>query len=190
MRRSLKLPLENKVNLFSFQQMTSRPSSLFEKAISHKMVLPENLASFCNDLKEAGKTIVTLNGGFDLLHPGHFEMIYGASCQADILLMLLNTDASIRTYKNQNRPINSLEIRLKQIAVLEMVDYVSWFEEIDPREVLSLVKPDVHVNGSEYGENCIESEIVKNNGGKIHIFHLVEGHSSTNLIQRIRSLCD
>lgn len=162
----------------------------FKEAIGCKMVQPEQLEALCEQLRKEGKTIVTLNGSFDLLHPGHLEMIYQASLQGDVLLMLLNTDASIRGYKSPQRPINPLEVRLQHIAALEMVDYVSWFNELDPIKILGMIKPDVHCNGSEYGENCIEAPVVKENGGRIHIIQLIGGYSSTNMIKKIQSLCD
>ena len=157
--------------------------------IESKIVAPEKLREFCQVLKDGGKTLVTLNGSFDLLHPGHLEMLYEAACQADLLIVLLNTDRSIQANKGPKRPINPLEVRLKHIAAIGWVDYVSWFDEEDPRVVLEKIKPDVHVNGSEYGEDCIEAEVVKRYGGKIHIVKLVEGFSSTNLIEKIQSLC-
>lgn len=164
--------------------------STFKESIAKKLISPEHIQARVAELKREGKTIVTLNGSFDLLHPGHLEMIYQASCQGDVLFMLLNTDASIQAYKSPERPINPLEVRLQMIAALEMVDYVSWFSELDPIKVLNVIKPDVHANGSEYGENCIEAEVVKQNGGRIHIIQLIGGYSSTNLIKKIKSLCD
>lgn len=165
-------------------------SPSFKESIQGKVLQPDALESTCKALKAEGKTIATLNGSFDLLHPGHFEMIYQASCQADVFILLLNSDASIQSYKNPNRPINPLEVRLQQIAALGMVDYVSWFEETDPCSVLEKIKPDVHVNGSEYGEACIEASVVERHGGKIHVVSLVDGYSSSNLIRKIRELCD
>lgn len=162
----------------------------FKESIQSKLVHPDQLRTLCERLKREGKTIVTLNGSFDLLHPGHLEMIHQASCQADVLIMLLNTDSSIKAYKSPDRPINPLEARLQHIAALQMVDYVSWFDDLDPIRLLGIIKPDVHANGSEYGENCIEAPVVKENGGRIHIIELIGGYSSTNMIKKIQSLCD
>jgi bifunctional ADP-heptose synthase (sugar kinase/adenylyltransferase) len=72
------------------------------------------------------------------------------------------------------------------MAALEFVDYVTWFDETDPRALLSLIKPDVHANGSEYGENCIEAATVKEYGGRIHVVQLVPGLSTTQIIQKIK----
>jgi bifunctional ADP-heptose synthase (sugar kinase/adenylyltransferase) len=74
------------------------------------------------------------------------------------------------------------------MTALGFVDYVTWFEETDPREILKIIKPNVHVNGAEYGENCIEAETVKSHGGKLHIVQLVPGLSTSQVIKKIRSL--
>lgn len=160
----------------------------FLEAIQSKLIQPECIEEFTRKFKAKGKKIVTLNGSFDLLHPGHLEMIYQASLQGDILFLLLNTDASIQSYKHPERPINPLQVRLQNIAALEMVDYVSWFEEVNPIAILEKIKPHVHVNGSEYGSNCIEAETVKKHGGIIHIVPLIPGYSSSDLIKKIRQL--
>lgn len=171
--------------------------SLFQKnkAVSYreyfqtKLIDPQNLETTVSQLKAQGKTIATLNGSFDLLHAGHLEMIYQASLQADLLLVALNSDQSIQKYKGPLRPIIPLEYRLQMMAALEMVDYITWFEEADPRELLKRIKPDVHVNGAEYGENCIEAETVKAGGGRIHIVSLVPGLSSSRIIKKIQEIC-
>lgn len=160
----------------------------FRESVDHKFVHPKYFEHFSLQLKERGLKLVTLNGSFDLLHPGHLEMIYQASTLGDCLLLLLNTDASIQAYKSPKRPIYPLETRLQMLAAMEMVDHVSWFDETDPRAILEILKPAIHVNGSEYGENCIEAEVVKKHGGKIHIVTLLQGYSSTKTIEKIKSL--
>ncbi len=160
------------------------------KAAKKKLIDPSLLEEKIQKIKQEGCTIATLNGSFDLLHAGHLEIIYQASLQADLLLVALNTDHSIKQYKSASRPIISLEYRLQLIAALEMVDYVTWFDETDPREILKKIRPHVHVNGAEYGEHCIEAEVVRQGGGRIHIVDLVEGLSTSNIIKRIVQLCD
>ncbi len=151
-----------------------------------KIIQPHELESKIATLRAEGKTIATLNGSFDLLHAGHLEILTEGSKQADIFIVALNSDASIKGYKGPDRPIIPLLFRMQLMSALECVDYVTWFDEADPRNLLSQIKPDVHVNGSEYGENCIEAEVVKNNGGKIHIVPLVPGLSTSALIQKIK----
>ena len=166
----------------------SARSSSFEEKWKKKLIAPEILEHKVQELRGAGKTIATLNGSFDLLHAGHLEIIHQAAQQADLLFMALNSDASIKKYKSPNRPIISLLFRLQMIAALEMVDYVTWFEETDPRELLQKIKPDVHVNGAEYGENCIEADVVKSNGGRIHVVSLVPGLSTSQIISTIKKI--
>ena len=170
--------------------LLSQKSSSFVSSIEEKWIFPDQLQEKIKELRVQSKTIATLNGSFDLLHAGHLEMIYQASLQADVLIVGLNTDESIKQYKSPLRPIIPLEYRKQMMAALQFVDYVTWFEEVDPREMLKKISPDVHVNGSEYGENCIEAEVVRNGGGRIHIVPLVQGLSTTQIIRKIVDLCD
>lgn len=151
-------------------------------------VLPPNvIEKRVIDLKKSGKTIATLNGSFDLLHAGHLHIIYEASKQADLLIVALNTDQSIGNYKGKNRPIIPLEYRLQMMSALSFVNFVTWFDETDPRQLLQMIKPHVHVNGSEYGKNCIEAEVVRSNGGHVHIVDLLPGLSTSYIIKKISS---
>lgn len=161
---------------------------LWSSEYKKKLIQPEDLQGKITDIRRDGHKIATLNGSFDLMHAGHLQIIYEASQVADILIVALNTDKSIQTYKNPERPIIPLEYRLQIMAALEFVDFVTWFDETDPRILLSKIKPDVHVNGAEYGENCIEAETVKQYGGKIHIVQLVPGLSTSMIIKKILSL--
>ena len=169
--------------------------SLFKKhktlieAMQSKILDPVDIEEQVARLRKEGKTIATLNGSFDLMHAGHLEMLFQASKQADILLIALNTDRSIQEYKSPLRPIISLQQRLYMMAALDMVDYVTWFDETDPRKILSRIRPDVHVNGSEYGENCIEAEVIRAYGGKMHIVELAGGLSTSQIINKIVATC-
>lgn len=154
--------------------------------IQSKTIRPDQLQEQVAFLRSSGLKIATLNGSFDILHAGHLEMIYQASRQADRLIVALNSDASIKAYKSKDRPYITLEQRLAMLACISFVDFVTWFDETDPIRLLSIIKPDVHVNGSEYGANCIEAPTVLSNGGKIHIVELVPGLSTSKLIQKIR----
>lgn len=166
-------------------------SSCFEESICKKVIEPENLQETIKYLREEKKkTIVTLNGSFDLLHAGHLEIIFQASLQADLLIVALNTDVSIQRYKGKKRPIIPLKQRMLLIAALEMVDYVTYFNEIDPIRILSEIRPDVHVNGSEYGQNCIERETVVSQKGRMHIVEKIPGLSTSFIINKIKKICD
>ena len=154
----------------------------------NKIVPLGEIEQWIDKRRGAGQTIATLNGSFDLLHPGHLQIIFEAKEQADCLLMLLNSDASIRQYKGLDRPILSLEERLKMVAALEPVDGVSWFEELNPCAILARIRPNVHINGAEYSEDCIEAEVVRQNGGRIHIVNLLPGFSTSMIIDKIQRL--
>jgi D-glycero-beta-D-manno-heptose 1-phosphate adenylyltransferase len=166
--------------------MSSFTPTLWSVAYQKKVIHPSELSMCVQNLREQKKTIATLNGSFDLLHAGHLQIIFEASQVCDILIVALNTDHSIKQYKGLNRPIIPLEHRLQMLAALEFVDYITWFDESDPRHLLSIIQPDIHVNGAEYGENCIEAETIRSNGGKIHIVQLMPGLSTTSLLQKIQ----
>ncbi len=155
-------------------------------AYKKKVICPIDLKSKMDEVRHRGETIASLNGSFDLLHAGHLQILFEASQAADRLIVALNTDRSIQTYKSPSRPIIPLEYRLQMISALEFVDFVTWFDETDPCRILSLIRPHVHVNGAEYGTNCIEAETVESFGGKMHIVSLVEGLSTSSIIRKIQ----
>ena len=161
----------------------------WKEACKKKWIAPDQLEQKVAELRKSGKTIATLNGSFDLMHAGHLHIIFEASKVADCLIVALNSDASIQAYKSPLRPIVPLEYRLEMMAALEFVDFVTWFEETNPIKLLEKIHPDVHVNGAEYGENCIEADVVRRHGGRIHIVTLVPGLSTSTLIKRIQDLC-
>ncbi len=154
--------------------------------LQKKLIEPEHLEEKVASLRSRNLTIATLNGSFDLMHAGHLFIIHEASKQADRLLVALNSDGSIQKYKNPNRPFISLPYRLEMIAALEFVNYVTWFEETDPRILLSKIKPDVHVNGAEYGAHCIEAEVVRTNGGRLHLVDRIGNLSTSAIIEKIK----
>ena len=156
--------------------------------LEKKRIDPQNLERFVQDLRKQKLTIATLNGSFDLLHSGHLYILFEAKKQADKLIVALNSDSSIRQYKGPTKPIISLEDRLSMMAAIECVDYVTWFEETDPRVLLDKIRPDVHVNGVEYGPNCIEAEVVRKHGGIVHLVDRIPGLATTAIIAKIRGL--
>ena len=170
--------------------LLSQKSKTFAEASLQKYIPRCDLEKKVAEIRASGKSIVTLNGSFDLLHAGHLEMIYQASLQGDVLIVALNTDDSIKKYKSPLRPIIPLKYRMEMMAALEMVSFVTSFEETNPIAILEIIRPDVHANGSEYGENCIESEVVKRYGGRIHIIPLVPALSTSNIIKKIKEICD
>ena len=156
--------------------------------LQKKLVAPELLEKKVEEIRSKGFSIATLNGSFDLMHAGHLYIIHQAHGQADRLIVALNSDASIQKYKSPDRPIVPLQYRLEMVAALEFVDYVTWFEETDPRDLLAKIKPDVHVNGAEYGENCIEADVVRSNGGRLHLVPRIPTLATSAIIEKIK-LC-
>lgn len=153
-----------------------------------KLILPDTIEKRVREFRQDGKKIATLNGSFDLLHAGHLHIIFEASKAADILIVLVNTDASVQRYKDPKRPIIDLENRLKMLAAIEFIDYLSYFDEVDPRTILERIRPDVHVNGKEYGENCIEAETVRKGGGSLFLVDRIDGLSTSQIVTKIH-LC-
>lgn len=180
------IPLRDKLLLENDTQ-NSPPLSHWDREFKKKFIPPADLPAFVDSLRREGKTIATLNGSFDLLHAGHLHIIFEAAAQADFLIVALNSDDSIKKYKSVNRPIIPLVDRLKMMAAISCVGAVTWFDETDPRAILSIIRPDVHVNGAEYGSQCIEADTVKEHGGKIHIVSLVPGLSTSEIIKKIQS---
>ncbi|MFH1850501.1 MAG: adenylyltransferase/cytidyltransferase family protein [archaeon] len=143
------------------------------------------LEDICRQLRKEGRAIVTCNGCFDIIHAGHVRFFHEAKNQGDVLIVAINSDASVRRIKGSARPINCQEDRCRVVAALGCVDYVTVFDEDDPREILSVIRPAVHANGEEYGEECIEAEVVKKNGGRIHLIRKIGGLSTSGLLKML-----
>ncbi len=133
--------------------------------------------------------IVFTNGCYDILHPGHVSLLAEAKSLGEILVLALNTDASVRRLgKGADRPINSLGVRAFMAAHLESVDYVTAFDEDTPREIIELLKPDVLVKGGDWPtESIVGADFVQANGGLVYSLPLLGTHSTTAFLQRVRS---
>jgi len=137
-------------------------------------------------LKKQGKRIVFTNGCFDILHYGHAKYLEDAKAMGDILIVAVNSDLSIRKIKGKNRPVVGEANRLKLLAALESIDYVTLFKEITPLTVIKAIKPDVLIKGSDWDKNSIVgSDVVRAYGGEVKTVKLVKGLSTTNLINKI-----
>jgi D-beta-D-heptose 7-phosphate kinase/D-beta-D-heptose 1-phosphate adenosyltransferase len=170
-----------------FGTATVTPEEILQDSDALRLVPRHALAQLAATLRAKGKRIVTLNGSFDILHNGHLHILSEARQRGDVLIVGLNSDASVSSYKGANRPIVPERQRAEMLLALRMVDYVHVFEESDPIAFLQELKPDVHVNGSEYGENCIESETVTGGGGQIHIVSRIPGLSTSRLVDAVQS---
>ncbi len=153
-----------------------------------RLLARSHLAPLANLLRAQGKRIVTINGSFDLLHAGHLYILEQAKAQGDVLIVGLNSDASVKRYKSKDRPIISEAERSKMLLGLRCVDYVHVFDEDAPMVFLEEVKPHVHVNGSEYGEDCIEAPTVKRHGGSLYIVNKISGLSTSQILEKIQNL--
>lgn len=156
--------------------------------LEEKYIDPTKIEEKIVSLRKEGKTIATLNGSFDLLHAGHLYILYQASLQADCLIVALNSDRSIQEYKGKNRPIVTLQHRLEMMAAIGFVDFVTFFDELDPRALLAKICPDVHINGAEYGSDCIEKEVVLQKGGRLHLVSRIPSLSTTEIVEKIRQV--
>ncbi len=139
-------------------------------------------------LAAAGKKVVFTNGCFDILHRGHCEYLFKARQLGDFLIVGLNTDESVRRLKGPNRPINTLQNRAYLLASLYFVDAIIPFDEDTPLELIKAVKPDILVKGADYElDRIVGAKEVLSWGGKVERIPLVEGLSTTALIEKILS---
>ena len=154
--------------------------------LNPKIYHRSELASVLQQLKTEGKTVVTTNGCFDVLHLGHLRYLQAARQLGDMLVVAVNSDSSVRQLKGENRPLVPEAERAEMLAGLECVDYVVIFPELTPIDLLSELKPSIHVKGGDYQlDQLIERDVVEANGGKVVVGLNVPGKSTTNLIQVI-----
>ena len=133
--------------------------------------------------------IVFTNGCFDILHLGHIDYLEKSRLKGDKLIVGLNSDSSVRILKGVDRPINNEVSRARMLAALSFVDLVILFDEETPLELIEKLSPDILVKGNDYlTEDIVGSGFVIKNGGKVETVNLVDGYSTTNLIEKIKKL--
>jgi D-beta-D-heptose 7-phosphate kinase/D-beta-D-heptose 1-phosphate adenosyltransferase len=138
--------------------------------------------------RRLGQRIAFTNGCFDLLHAGHVQYLEEARAQADLLIVALNSDHSVRALKGPSRPIHSAADRAHVLAGLQAVSYVTVFEEATPLQVITAVRPDVLIKGADYRkEDVVGASFVESYGGRVHLAPLSEGHSTTRILQRLQA---
>jgi D-beta-D-heptose 7-phosphate kinase/D-beta-D-heptose 1-phosphate adenosyltransferase len=138
--------------------------------------------------RRLGQTVALTNGCFDVLHAGHVQYLQDARAQADLLVVALNTDASIRALKGPSRPIQPLAARTAVIAALQAVDYVVAFDDATPKRIIEAIRPDVLVKGADYKKSdVVGADFVESYGGRVHLSPVREGFSTTNLLERLRA---
>jgi len=153
---------------------------------TERVVSREKLKDLLDRLKGQGRRIVFTNGCFDILHAGHVQYLAEARKCGDLLVVGLNSDRSVRSIKGDARPVVSEEDRASVLASLRMVDYVTIFHEDTPLELIEYLRPHVIVKGGDWTEDSVVGrETVMKDGGIVKIIPLMEGRSTTNLIEKI-----
>lgn len=158
------------------------------KRISQKLFNTQDLKLQLRRWNLLGKKIAFTNGVFDILHKGHIQLLSEAASYADILIVGLNSDASVKRLKGDSRPINDVSSRALILSALIMVDAVIIFEEDTPLELIKLIKPHVLVKGGDYTlETIVGAKEVIANNGEVKIIPLEEGFSTTGIINKMKS---
>lgn len=150
----------------------------------------KEIIDISNKLRGENKSIVTTNGSFDILHLAHVNLIEKAKKEGDILIVLVNSDNSIRKLKGEKKPIVPENERAEMLAALECVDYVVIFDEDNPLSLLDKIKPHKHVKGGSWDEERIraEKELLAKWGGEFKNFELEEGYSTSNIVDKIQKI--
>lgn len=144
------------------------------------------LALVRRKLRREGKTVVFTNGCFDLLHGGHIRLFREAKRRGDVLVVALNTDASVRKLKGPSRPIFPLKERLEVLSAVADIDYLTWFAENTPRKIIAALLPDVLIKGGDWTpDEVVGRAEIEAAGGRVVIVPYFKGHSSTSIIDRI-----
>ena len=145
-------------------------------------------AAFARRVQARGGKVVFTNGVFDLLHPGHVRYLQAARALGDALVVAVNSDRSVRAIKGPARPVNAEQERAEVLLALGAVDLAVVFDEETPREIVSAIQPDVLVKGADWGPTeIVGRDVVEARGGRVVRIPLAEGHSTTDLIRRIRA---
>jgi rfaE bifunctional protein nucleotidyltransferase chain/domain len=151
-----------------------------------KIKTAQELRPLLEILRSTGKKIVFTNGCFDLIHTGHTRYLAKAKTYGDILVVAVNSDASVRVIKGEKRPINVEADRMETLAAVDSVDFVTLFHEPDPYRIISELQPDVLVKGGDWPiEKIIGRDIVEKRGGQVISVGYIEGASTTGLIEKI-----
>ena len=153
-----------------------------------QLIKRENIRSFVEKLQAGGKTVVVTNGCFDILHVGHVRYLQKTKSFADYLIVLLNSDKSVRAIKGEGRPINTELNRAEILCALSCVDFVVLFDENSPADLIDEIKPDVYTKGADYNmETLPEADVIRKNNIRVEFITFVEGQSTTNLINKINN---
>lgn len=157
--------------------------------MKRKVLTPEDLLSERTRLRAKGSKVVFTNGVFDLLHVGHVRYLEQARTFGDVLIVAINSDRSVRELKGPGRPIINESERAEVLAALRTVDYVTVFDDLSPRSLITRLLPDVLVKGGDYGLDEIHGrEEVEAAGGKVISLPFVEGSSTSSIVERMKQV--
>jgi D-beta-D-heptose 7-phosphate kinase / D-beta-D-heptose 1-phosphate adenosyltransferase len=156
------------------------------RKLESKIKSLKELSRITTGLKKSGKRVVFTNGCFDILHYGHVKYLEDAKAKGDVLVVAVNSDASIKRIKGNSRPIVKERDRIRTIAALESVDYALTFEEDTPLKTITALKPAILVKGSDWkNKGIVGKEFILRLGGKVATVKLLPGRSTTKLIKKI-----
>lgn len=154
-----------------------------------KIMTLDQLQGECQSLKAEGKRIVFTNGCFDILHPGHTRYLYSARALGDYLIVAVNSDRSAQAIKGKDRPVTLEQERAELLAALGCVDGVVIFDEEDPLQVIQHLVPHILVKGGDWAEDeIIGADVVKDAGGEVKRIPFESGHSTTEILHKIKTL--
>jgi rfaE bifunctional protein nucleotidyltransferase chain/domain len=151
-----------------------------------RVIAINDLKSIRQKLKQEKKKVVFTNGCFDIIHRGHVDYLTKAKALGDVLIVAVNTDASVRRIKGERRPIVDEDDRANIVASLSPVDYVCFFDEDTPYDLISAIVPDVLIKGADWTvDDIVGKDIVEQNGGRVATISFLPNRSTSNIIQRI-----
>lgn len=157
--------------------------------MAEDVLTPDAAAAWAARLRGEGRAIVFTNGVFDILHPGHVRYLETARGLGDALIVAVNSDASVRAIKGPSRPINPEDERAELVAALACVDAVVIFDEETPARIVETIAPDVLVKGADWAADAIVGrEAVERRGGRVERVKVEQGHSTSSIIAKVRSL--
>ncbi len=156
--------------------------------IKNKIALNrENLQEEIKKWKDESKKVVFTNGCFDIVHRGHVEYLANAASKGDVLVLGLNTDASVKRLKGETRPINDEYGRAMVLAGMSFIDKVVLFDEDTPYDLIKFIQPDVLIKGSDYSlENIVGYDIVIGKGGAVVTMDFIDGYSTSSIVEKIK----
>jgi len=155
----------------------------------NKLLERNALKDKLEELRKKGKKIAFTNGCFDILHVGHVRYLREAKKSADVLVLALNSDASVRSIKGEKKPLVPEKERAEILAALEFIDFVIIFPELTPLELINYLKPDILIKGGDWPEEkVVGREEIKKWGGRMKIIPEIKGKSTTNIVEKIKKL--